>query len=154
MPDRPVLRIGLQGLFAMVSSLAIALALGAVWMAVALHVPSASWWFALPAGLAMGHAVRAWVTSSRAFAMVLAAAGTCLAAIYMQCLFTGLKLAAVMGLGYVVTLRRAGAAMLLALARASADTQFLVACLVGMLLALAVAGRRSRGKALSRHPAP
>lgn len=120
-----------------------ALALGAVWMALSLHVPSATWWFALPAGVLMGGAVCAWVTPVRAAAMMLAAVGTLLSAVYMKCLFAGLQLAAVMGLPYLHTLRRAGAGMLLTLARSSLDTRMLAACLVGMLLALAVAWRRS-----------
>lgn len=134
----------LHGLFALICMVVIALALGAVWVALALHFPSAAGWFALPLGLVMGYATRAWVTASRTLAMTLAAAGTLLAAIYMQCLFTGLRLAAVMGLGYLTTLRTAGAGMLLALARTSFEPRFVVVTVAGMLLALAVAGRKSR----------
>lgn len=145
MPERSLFGAVLHGLFALFCMIIIALALGAVWVALALHFPSATGWFAVPVGLVMGYATRAWVTASRTLAMTLAAAGTLLAAIYMQCLFTGLRLAAVMGLGYLTTLHKAGAGMLLALARASFEPRFAVVTVVGMLLALAVAGRKSRG---------
>ncbi|HET7299655.1 MAG TPA: hypothetical protein VFJ01_03295 [Oleiagrimonas sp.] len=154
MRRRLLLRAALHGLLALLGTTAIALALGAIWMAAALHMASAAWWFALPAGLAMGYATKAWITPSRGFAMVLAAAGTWLAAVYMQCLFVALHLAAVMGLGLATTLRKAGAGMLLALAQTTWDTRLFVSCLIGMLLALAMAGRKSRRASLSRHQAP
>lgn len=154
MRKRPFLRAGLRGLLALFGAVAIALALGAVWMAVALHMTSAAWWFALPVGLAMGYAAKAWITPSRGFAMVLAAGGTWLAAIYMQCIFIVLRLAAIMGLGLATTLHKAGAGMLLALARASWDTRLFVSCLIGMLLAIAVAGGKSRRASLTHRRAP
>ncbi len=136
------LRRGLQAVVAVICACAMALALGAVWLAVSLRVPSAAWWFALPAGAIMGGAVCAWVTRVRPAAMALAVGGTLLAAIYMKCLYAGLQLAAVMGLPYLHTLHRAGVGMLLALAHASLDTRFVTACVAGMLLALAVAAWR------------
>ncbi|HET8555316.1 MAG TPA: hypothetical protein VFL78_10855 [Rhodanobacteraceae bacterium] len=154
MHKRPLLRAGLHGLFALLGAIAIALALGAIWMAVALHMASAAWWLALPVGLAMGYATKTWITPSRGFAMLLAAGGTWLAAIYMQCIFIALRLAAIMGLGLSTTLHKAGVGMLLALARASWDTHLFVSCLIGMLLALVVAGGRSRRASLNRHQAP
>ncbi len=142
MPERSPVRIALGALFAVICALAIALALGAVWMALTLHVPSAAWWFALPAGVAMGLATRAWVTASRVPALLLAAGGTWLAAIYMQCLFTGLRLAAIMGLGYFTTLRKAGIGMLWALS--DWGTRLLASCLVGMVLAILVVAVKRR----------
>lgn len=154
MRKRLLLRAVLHGLLALLGTIAIALALGAVWMAVALHMASATWWFALPAGFAMGYAAKAWITPSRGFAMLLAAGGTWLAAVYMQCIFIALRLAAVMGIGLATTLHKAGIGMLLALARASWDTRLFVSCLIGMLLAIAVAGGKSRRASLTRHRVP
>lgn len=157
-PDAPpvpgLLRRGMHAVIALVCAAAMALALGAVWLAVSLRIPSASWWFALPLGALMGAAVSTWVTRVRLAAMLLAAGGTLLAAVYMKCLLVGLQLAAVMGLPYLHTLRRAGADMLLALARASVDPRLVAACIVGMLLALIVAARVSavnRRRASSTH---
>lgn len=135
MPERSLLAACLQGLLALVCMLVIALALGALWVAMTLHFRSAAWWFALPVGLAMGYATCTWVTHSRALGMPLAAAGTLLAAVYMQCLLMGLRLAAVMGLGYLTTLHTAGASMLLALARAAVEPRFMIVTALGMLLA-------------------
>ncbi len=135
------LRALAQAVIAIVCAAAMAMAFGAVWVAVMLRVPSASWWFALPVGAAMGVAVRAWVVRGRTPAMLLAAGGTLLATLYMKCLLVGLQLAAVMGLPYLHTLRRAGIGMLLALARHMAQPHLTLACTVGMLLAVALAAR-------------
>jgi hypothetical protein len=148
--ERPLLRAGLHGLFATLWTIAIALALGAVWSALVRHVPSAMTWFALPVGIILGYVIGAFVTGSRALAMLLAPGGTLLAAIYMQCLIMALRLAAVMGLGFLPTLRTAGPAMLLALARNAWDARMVIACLIGMLLAFFVAGWRAPGRALRR----
>lgn len=156
MRDESLLRSCLHGLLAVLCTIAIALALGAVWMAITLRVPSAYWWFALPAGLGMGYATRAWVTKRRAWGVLLAIAGMLLAAIYMKCLFVSLQLAAFFGLGLIQTMETAGAGMLLALARNQFDMHILGATLAGMVLAGWVAwyqGKRRKSAAL-KHPAP
>lgn len=135
-----------QAVIAIVCAAAMAMAFGAVWVAVMLRVPSASWWFALPVGAAMGVAVRAWVVRGRTPAMLLAAGGTLLATLYMKCLLVGLQLAAVMGLPYLHTLRRAGVGMLLALAHNTMEPRSVASCMVGVLLAL-VLGAGSPRKA-------
>lgn len=134
-------RASMRGLFAILGAIVVALALGAVWMALILLVASARWWFALPAGVIMGYTARAWITHQRPWATLLAVAGMALTAIYMKCLYAGLLLAAVLGLGLVHTLERAGLGMLLALARASLEPRFVIATLVGMALAGWVAWR-------------
>lgn len=144
----------LHGLFAVICTIAVALALGAVWMALTLHVPSARWWFAVPAGIIMGYAARAWITQRRAWATALAVAGMVLTAVYMKCLYAGLLLATALGLGLVPTLERAGAGMLLALARASLEPRFVVATLVGMALAGWVAWHRRKRAPAGSHPVP
>lgn len=156
MRDESLLRLGLHGLLAVLCMIAIALALGAVWMAISLRVPSAYWWFALPAGVAMGYCTRAWVTRRRYWGVALAIFGMVLAAVYMKCLFVSLQLAAIFGLGLVHTMRTAGVGMLLALARGQLDLHILAATLAGMILAAWTAwhrGKRTQGAAL-KHPAP
>ncbi|HET7268685.1 MAG TPA: hypothetical protein VFJ15_11305 [Oleiagrimonas sp.] len=133
---------GLRGILAVLYTVVVALALGAVWMALSMRVYSAHTWFAVVAGLAMGYATRAWITRRRYAGMVLAVAGTFLAMVYMACLRVGLILAAIMGLGYVHTLKTAGIDMLLALARNTLDVRVLVATLIGMALAAWVTWRR------------
>ncbi|HEX7341464.1 MAG TPA: hypothetical protein VF269_04215 [Rhodanobacteraceae bacterium] len=135
MPREPVWRMGLHILLAVTCTLAIALALGAAWMATALSLASASWWFAIVAGIVMGYTARTWITRQRVAATVLAMLGTMLAAIYMRCLYEGLQLAAMMGMGLIDTLRTAGPGMLLLLARGSLDTRMLTAIAAGIALA-------------------
>ncbi len=166
MPAESRLRAGLRVLSAVVFTAALALAMGAVWMALSLRLPGARIWFALPTGLVLGYCCRVWVSSHRPGAMLLAALGVLLAGIYMQCLFTGMKLAAVMGLGYLHTLQRAGVGMLLALSEASVDTHQLAALAAGVLLALWMAWRKPASRrrhagdadagddAVRRRPAP
>ncbi len=153
MHGESALRACARGFFAIICTLAIALALGAIWMALTLHVASARWWFGMPAGAAMGYATRAWVTPQRTWAALLAVSGTVLTAIYMKCLYAGLLVATVMGLGLVDTLRTAGVGMLLALARDSLQPRFAIATLVGMALAGAIAWHRRRHAVLT-HRAP
>lgn len=138
------LSLALHGLLAAVCTIAIALALGAVWMAAMLAAPSAHWWFALITGAIMGYVAHNWITHYRTLAITLAVAGTLLAAVYMACLRIGLELAATFGMGLVDTLQRAGLAMLLALARASAGMPLIVATLVGMALAAILAWHHNR----------
>lgn len=142
MADWPIFATTLHVLIALVGTVAFALALGAVWMAVMLHIPSARYWFAIPIGYALGFGIRAWITPSRLGAMLLAASGTVLAAVYMQCLLAGLKLAAVMGLGKLEALSRAGAGMLLALASAAFNWRDLLPLLIGMAVAMWAAWRQ------------
>jgi len=147
---------GLRTVLAVLYMIAVALALGAVWMALSMRVYSAHAWFALVAGLAMGYATRAWITPRRNTGVALAVVGTFLAMVYMACLRVGLQLAAVMGLGYVHTLKTAGIDMLLAFARNTLDMRVLVATLIGMALAAWIAWRRgsSREQAELTHRAP
>lgn len=151
-----MLSTGLRSVLAVVYMVVVALALGAVWMALSMRVYSAHAWFALVAGLAMGYATRAWITQHRHAGIALAVVGTFLAMAYMACLRVGLLLAAVMGLGYVHTLKTAGIDMLLAFARNTLDMRVLVATLIGMALAAWVAWRRgtSRKDAGLTHRAP
>lgn len=151
-----MLRTGLHTLFAVLFMVIVALALGAVWMALSIRVPSAHTWFAVVAGLAMGYATRAWITQHRYASIALAVAGTFLAMVYMACLRVGLILAVVMGLGYVHTLKTAGVDMLLALAGNTLDTRVLVATWVGMALAAWLTWRRGSRKKQSdfTHRAP
>lgn len=155
MRDESLLWAVLHGLFAVICTIAIALALGAAWMAITLSLPSAHWWFALPAGVIMGYATRTWVTGHRGWSVVLAVPGILLTAIYMKCLYVGLQLAAIMGVGLVYALRQAGLDMLLALARDSMEPREIAATLVGMALAGWVAWyRRARKRSALTHPVP
>lgn len=145
-----------HGLLGVLGSIAFALALGAVWMALQMHLPSARYWFAILVGLALGRGVRAWFVPWQPAAMLLAGLGTVLASLYMQSLSVGLHLAAVMGLDRWVALRRAGAEMLVALAWAATDEATLVALALGVLAALWMAARKRRpaSSPLTHHQAP
>lgn len=133
---RVALRNVLYGLLTIVCTAALALAGGAVWLTVVLYAPSAEWWFALPLGVLLGFATRAWITHGRLSAVCLAMGATALAAVYMQCLYVGWQVSLVMGLPYLDTLYRAGAGMLLALARAHLNAHLMLAVGFGMALSL------------------
>ncbi|HEX7338665.1 MAG TPA: hypothetical protein VF271_01895 [Rhodanobacteraceae bacterium] len=147
------LSLALHVVLACICTIAIALALGALWMAAMLAMPSARWWFALVSGAVLGFVAHNWITRHPWLATLLAAAGTVLAAVYMGCLRIGMELAATFGLGLVDTLQRAGVAMLVSLAWATATRLVIVATLVGMALAALLAWRRGR-RANVIHRAP
>ncbi|WP_238481154.1 hypothetical protein [Dyella telluris] len=106
-------------LFALVSALMLGLAAGAMWMVPTLYSQRALPWLALPLGWLLGKAVRHWVRPAGGNAAILAAFATFAAVLYVNVLMAAARIAGLMGLGLVDSLRTAGPRMLLQLAELS-----------------------------------
>ena len=95
-------------LFAAFSALMLGLAAGAVWMVLALYLRHPLPWLAVPIAALLAWTIRGSVQRAGAAAMLLAAAATALAALYVNMLIAGVRIAGNMGLGIVDALRTAG----------------------------------------------
>lgn len=122
-------------LFAMFSALMLGLAAGAVWMVLALYSRHPLPWLVVPIGVLLAWTIRGAVQRAGLGAMLLAAAATALAAIYVNMLFAGVSIAGNMGLGIVDALRTAGIGMLWQLARMAMTPTDILWTLFAMLLA-------------------
>jgi vitamin B12 transport system permease protein len=131
-------------LFAMFSALMLGLAAGAVWMVLALYMRHPLPWLAVPIGVLLAWTIRGAVHRAGVAAMLLAAGATVLAAIYVNMLIAGVRIAGNMGLGIVDALRTAGIGMLWQLARIAMTPADIIWTVLAMLLAawLARGGRR------------
>ena len=134
-------------LFATFSALMLGLAAGAVWMVLALYSRHALPWLVVPIGAMLAWTIRGTVQRAGLVAMLLAAAATALAMIYVNMLFAGVSIAGNMGLGMLDALRTAGIGMLWQLARMMMSPMDIIWTLIAMLLAAWLA----RGK---RHHTP
>ncbi|WP_199096990.1 hypothetical protein [Dyella sp. ASV21] len=103
--------------FALISALALGLAAGAVWMVPTLYLQRPLPWLALLIGWALGKVMRAWVRPSGAGAALLAGLAVLVAAVYVNLLTAGARIAGLMGLGLVDALRTAGLGLLLQLSK-------------------------------------
>lgn len=88
---------------------------GALWMLPTLALLRPLPWLAIPVGWLLGVSMRRWIQPAGTFSAVLAALALLLAALYVAALTAAVKIAAMMGLGLIEALVRAGAPMLLAL---------------------------------------
>jgi len=132
-------------LFAMFSALMLGLAAGAVWMVLALYMRHPLPWLAVPIGVLLAWTIRGAVHRAGVAAMLLAAGATVLAAIYVNMLIAGVRIAGNMGLGIVDALRTAGIGMLWQLARIAMTPADIIWTVLAMLLAAWLArGRRPR----------
>jgi vitamin B12 transport system permease protein len=132
-------------LFAAFSAVMLGLAAGAVWMVLALYLRHPLPWLAVPIGAMLGWTVRGCVQRAGIGAMLLAVGATALAAIYVNMLIAGVRIAGNMGLGIIDALRTAGIGMLWALARMGLAPADIVWTVLAMLLAGWLAyGRRKR----------
>lgn len=109
-------RVAFSSLFALISALMLGLAAGAVWMVPTLYLQQPLPWAALPIGWLLGKAVRGWVRPAGRHAAVLAALATFTAALYVNLLTAAARIAGLMGMGLVDTMRTAGFHLLLQLA--------------------------------------
>lgn len=125
----------LQFLFAMFSALMLGLAAGAVWMVLALYMRHPLPWLAVPIGVLLAWTIRGAVHRAGVAAMLLAAAATALAAIYVNMLIAGVRVAGNMGLGIIDALRTAGIGMLWQLARMALTPSDIIWTVLAMLLA-------------------
>ena len=131
-------------LFAMFSALMLGLAAGAVWMVLALYMRHPLPWLAVPIGVLLAWTIRGAVHRAGVAAMLLAAGATALAAIYVNMLIAGVRIAGNMGLGIVDALRTAGIGMLWQLARMALTPADIVWTVLAMLLAAWLARGRRR----------
>ncbi|HZX71902.1 MAG TPA: hypothetical protein VFE77_13900 [Rhodanobacter sp.] len=130
-------------LFASFSAVMLGLAAGAVWMVLALYLRHPLPWLAVPIGVMLAWTVRSCVHRPGTGAMLLAAGATALAAIYVNMLIAGVRIAGNMGLGIIEALRTAGFAMLWQLARLGLTPADIGWTVLAMLLAAWIAyGRR------------
>lgn len=104
-------------IFALVSAIMLGLAAGALWMVATLYMRQPMPWLALPIAALLSWAIRHGVRKPGAFAALLCALATALAAVYVSMLIAAAQIAGSMGLGLVDTIRTAGSGMLWQLAR-------------------------------------
>ena len=140
-------------LFALLSALMLGLAAGAMWMVPTLYSQRSLPWLALPVGWLLGKAVRHWVRPAGGHAAVLAAFATFIAVLYVNVLMAAARIAGLMGLGLVDSLRTSGLALLVQLAELSCTPVDDVWFLAGMGLSALVAMRHGhQPKAAPRSP--
>ncbi|WP_243047577.1 hypothetical protein [Dyella sp. RRB7] len=109
-------RVAFSSLFALISALMLGLAAGAVWMVPTLYLQQPLPWAVLPIGWLLGKTVRGWVRPAGRHAAVLAALATFVAALYVNLLTAAARIAGLMGMGLIDTMRTAGFHLLLQLA--------------------------------------
>jgi vitamin B12 transport system permease protein len=134
-------------LFALVSALMLGMAAGAVWMVPTLYSRHPLPWLALPIGWLLGKAVRHWVRSNGRDAAILAALATFTAALYVNLLTAAARIAGLMGLGLVDSMRTAGFRLLLQLADIGSTPSDLAWFVAGIAIAAVAAwhvGRRPK----------
>jgi vitamin B12 transport system permease protein len=130
--------------FAVVSTLMLGLAAGAVWMVPTLYSQHPLPWLAVPVGWLLGKAIRHWVRPAGSQAAVLAALATFTAVLYVNVLMAAARIAGLMGLGLVDAIRTAGLRLLVQLAELGCTPTDDVWFLAGMGLSAFVAMRYGR----------
>ncbi|GLQ50117.1 hypothetical protein ACFFJT_11420 [Dyella flava] len=128
--------------FALLCSVMLGLAAGAVWLlpTVVMHRPLP--WLAVPAGWLLAIAVRQWVQGRGWHAALLAALATVIASFYIRVLISAVNISLMTGYGLVETMRTAGLSMLLDFARISLRPLDMAWCAVGVVIAIVTALRR------------
>ena len=137
-------RVAVSWLFALISALMLGLAAGAVWMVPTLYLQRPLPWLALPIGWLLGKAMRNWVRPAGASAALFAALATLTAALYVNLLTAAARIAGLMGLGLIDSLRTAGLGLLLQLAELGGGAGDDVWYVIGIGLAAVTAGRAIR----------
>lgn len=140
-------RVAFSWLFAAISAVMLGLAAGAVWMVPTLYMQRPLPWLAVVVGWLLGKAIRHWVRPPGPGAAVLAALAALTAALYVNLLTAAARIAGLMGLGLVDTLRTAGFGLLLQLAELGTGPADDVWYAIGMGLAAFTAGRAMKAKA-------
>ncbi|HEU4669582.1 MAG TPA: hypothetical protein VFR91_02625 [Dyella sp.] len=130
--------------FSLVSAAMLGLAAGALWMLPVAYLRGGMAWLAVPVGALLGWAVARWANRRRSVAPWLAAGATVLAAMYVNVLIAGVRLAGSMDLDLTETLRTAGPAMLWSLAGLGAHPGEWVWFAAGAAVAALTARRLSR----------
>jgi vitamin B12 transport system permease protein len=131
-------------LFALVSAVMLGMAAGAVWMVPTLYSRHPLPWLALPIGWVLGKAIRHWVRPAGGNAAILAALATFTAVLYVNLLTAAARIAGLMGLGLVDSMRTAGFGLLLQLAELGCTPTDDIWFLAGMGIAAFVAFRHGQ----------
>ncbi|WP_430390996.1 hypothetical protein [Dyella sp. 20L07] len=134
-------RLAFSWAFALISAVMLGLAAGAAWMVPTLYLQRPLPWLALLIGWLLGKAMRNWVRPAGVGSALLAALATLFAALYVNLLTAGARIAGLMGLGLVDSLRTAGVGLLLQLAELGSNPVDDVWYVIGMGLAAVAAGR-------------
>lgn len=140
-------RVAFSWLFAAISAVMLGLAAGAVWMVPTLYLQRPLPWLAVVVGWLLGKAMRRWVRPPGPGAAALAALAALTAALYVNLLTAAARIAGLMGLGLVDTLRTAGFGLLLQLAELGSGPTDDIWYTIGMGLAALTAGRAMKVKA-------
>jgi vitamin B12 transport system permease protein len=138
------LRVAFSSLFALISALMLGMAAGAVWMVPTLYLQQAMPWAVLPIAWLLGKAIRSWVRPAGRRAALLAALATLTAALYVNLLTAAARIAGLMGMGLVDSMRTAGFHLLLQLAEIGQSRWDDLWYAVGMSVAAVVALRSRR----------
>ena len=142
-------RVVFSLLFALASALVMGLAAGALWMVPTLYLQRALPWLALPIGWLLGKAIRHWVRPAGGNAAILAATATFTAVLYVNLLMAAARIAGLMGLGLIDSMRTAGFRLLLQLAEIGCtptdDVWFIAGMGIAAITALRSARPRSAG---------
>ena len=131
-------------LFALASALMLGLAAGAMWMVPTLYSQRPLPWLALLVGWLLGKAIRHWVRPAGSNAAILAAAATFTAVLYVNLLMAAARIAGLMGLGLVDSMRTAGFPLLLQLAELGCSPTDDIWFVAGMGIAAFTALRHGR----------
>ncbi|WNL47308.1 hypothetical protein RKE25_06655 [Dyella sp. BiH032] len=131
----------LSALFALVSTVMLGLAFGAVWMVPTLFFQHVLPWLALAVGWVLGRMIRGWVRPEPRGAALLAALATALACVYVGVLTAAARVAGLMGMGLVDALKTAGTGLLLDLVRLNLTGADLAWFAAGIALSAWVAWR-------------
>lgn len=131
--------------FALICTVMIGLAAGAVWLVPTILASKLMPWLAVPVGWVLGRIVRGWVNpGGRVGAAVLAAIAMILATAYLTVLVAGARIAGSLGLGFFDTLHVAGIALLTDIARMTLTGGDIAWYAVGVVLAVLGALRERR----------
>jgi hypothetical protein len=133
-------------LFSVLCAVMFGLAAGAMWMVPTMYIGRPLPWLALPIGWLLGLGVRKWLRGPGAASACMAAFASLIAATYTKCLVVAANIAAMMGVGFVDSLREAGPDMLLALARMTLSAYEAAIYLLAAILAAAAAWHAPRAK--------
>lgn len=133
-------------IFALICTVMIGLATGAVWLVPTILMGKLMPWLAVPMGWVLGRIVRGWVNpGGRWGAASFAAIAMIVATVYLTVLVAGARIAGSLGLGFFDTLRVAGIALLTDIARMTLTGGDIVWYAAGTILAVlgALRGRRT-----------
>lgn len=137
-------RAFVAGAFAALGALSMGVAAGVLWMFITLYLRQPTAWLALPVGALVAWLLRTGIYKSGFTCAGLAVLATAVAALSLNALLAGVRIAGAMGLDMIDAMQTAGSGLLWHLARLSAAPTDLAWYACGALLAatIALVGRR------------